>query len=75
MSFEFEIESHIDNFMYMYEYLVKCKNNGMSKEIMMEKLERIRSRCDSENEEDMILDLMDFVGGWCSPHMRIFEEE
>lgn len=72
MSFELEIKNNINDLDYLYKYLVKCKNNGMSKENMMENLERIRSKCDWEKEEDMILDLMDFVSGWCSPHMRIF---
>lgn len=75
MLFEFVIKSNIKDFHYLYEYLIKCKNNGMNKESMLENLEGIRSICDSEEDEDMILDLMDFVGGWCSPHMRIFEEE
>ena len=31
-------------------------------------------RHNRESDEDKILDVMDVIVGWCSPHCRIFEE-
>jgi hypothetical protein len=44
-------------------------------EQVLEKLEALRSRlpADEEAEEDVVLDVMDFVTGWCSPHMRLVD--
>ena len=70
-----EIKEHINDFDYLYEYLVKCKNDGMDKESMLKNLEILRSESGSEADEDMLLDLMDFASGWCSPHMSIYKGE
>ncbi|MBQ7776515.1 MAG: hypothetical protein IJ379_11410 [Lachnospiraceae bacterium] len=55
-----------------YEYLCEFRDRGMDKDSMYENLEKLRMSCDSEAEEDTVLDLMDFVSGWCSPHCSIF---
>ena len=70
-----EIKEHINDFDYLYEYLVKCKNDGMDKESMLKNLEILRSESDSKADEDMLLDLMDLASGWCSPHMSIYKGE
>jgi hypothetical protein len=49
-------------------------DDGTEREKLMGLLEqkRQRLRTDSrEEEEDAIMDVMDFVSGWCSPHMRL----
>jgi hypothetical protein len=28
-----------------------------------------------EADEDMVMDVMDFLMGWCSPHMKLPSEE
>lgn len=28
-----------------------------------------------EDDEDAVMDVMDFLGGWCSPHMRLEERK
>lgn len=39
---------------------------------ILEELEELRSIARREGlDEDVVLDLMDFVTGWCSPHMKI----
>lgn len=39
---------------------------------ILEDLEELRLIARREHlDEDIILDLMDFVTGWCSPHMKI----
>lgn len=57
-------------------YLRKCafyyKALGMSEQEMLDNLELLRKEVDSEEEEDLILVLMDQVGGWCHSDLRIF---
>lgn len=50
------------------EVLVDMKNEGMKKEEMMEYLQKMRACFD----EDMILDLMDYVEGFCYPNLSIY---
>jgi hypothetical protein len=39
---------------------------------ILEELEELRGMVRREGlSEDAVLDLMDFVYGWCSPHMKI----
>lgn len=45
---------------------------SVEKDCMYESLEELRKHCATEEKEDMILELMDFVGGFCSPHCRIY---
>lgn len=45
--------------------------NGMNKDSMYKNLEKLRSISDSE-AEDIILELMDFVVGYCAPNLSIF---
>jgi hypothetical protein len=47
---------------------------GQSEETVLATLERARSqlRVDGrEKDEDAVMDVMDFVVGWCSPRMRL----
>ncbi|MBE5871738.1 MAG: hypothetical protein E7294_10830 [Lachnospiraceae bacterium] len=53
------------------EYLIKCKNEGMKKEDMLKKLEKMRYE-NEEKVEDFLLDLMDFVEGFCNRDLTIF---
>ncbi|BFI43918.1 hypothetical protein YKD1_03370 [Yersinia pseudotuberculosis] len=50
------------------EVLVLFKNKGMSQSCMYECLQKLRCL---ENE-DLILELMDFVEGFCSPSLDIY---
>ena len=59
------------NNLELREVLVEYKNSGMDKNFMLEKLEELRSGCDSDTE-DVILDLMDFVTGYCRPDLKIY---
>ncbi len=46
---------------------------GASREQLMAQLERLRADLrgvDREQDDDLVLEVMDFVSGWCSPHMR-----
>ena len=59
------------------ELAVKYKDLGMDKESMYHVLEvlmlELRENKD-EASEDLIMDLMDRVVGWCNPDSRIFPE-
>lgn len=39
---------------------------------MYDSLEELRRHCATEEMEDMVLEHMDFVVGFCSPHSRIY---
>ena len=57
-------------------YLRKCafhfKDIGMSEQEMLDNLERLRKKVSTEEEEDVILELMDQIGGCCHSDLRIF---
>lgn len=54
------------------EHLIEFKNKGMDKDTMLESLEKIKSISGSKTE-DILLELMDFVSGYCNPDLSIFE--
>lgn len=59
-------EAEIDS---LCRLLQLFKNKGMSRENMLECLETLR---ENHRAEDRILELMDFVTGFCSPHMIVY---
>lgn len=60
-----------DNLSGLYKILLRFRDNGMTKENMYECLEELREACDSLTE-DKVLELMDFVGGFCNPRLDLF---
>lgn len=66
-----EIEKHSDDLMILREFLIRFKDNGMNKESMLKNMEELRSRSGSEETEDVLLELMDFITGWCNPNLDI----
>ncbi len=50
----------------------RYKQLGMSAQEMVDNLELLRKEVDSEEEEDLILVLMDQIGGCCHSDLRIF---
>ncbi len=63
--------SNEDDLSRLYKILVRFRDNGMTKEDMYECLEELRTACDSVTE-DIVLDLMDLVGGFCNPRLDLF---
>lgn len=51
---------------------MKLKDEGMSKDDMLSFLEQLRTNND-EKIEDVLLELMDFVAGYCNPSLVIFK--
>lgn len=44
------------------------------REVILAELEALRGelrRSGREDTEDVVLEVMDFVAGWCSPHVRL----
>jgi len=44
---------------------------GYSKESIIAEFESFRETTMDEDYEEVVLDVMDFLTGWCSPHKRI----
>lgn len=44
---------------------------GHSKESILVEFESFRKKTTDEDYEDVVLDVMDFLTGWCSPHKRL----
>jgi hypothetical protein len=52
--------------------------DGQTREAVLELFERARQQlrhADREAEEDAVMDVMDFLVGWCSPHMKLPPEQ
>lgn len=47
---------------------------GVPRQEVLDQLEALRyelRETGTEGQEDAVLDVMDFVSGWCSPHVRL----
>ena len=60
-----EIEKHPNDLLALHKFLIYFKNHGMDKESMLKNLEKIKNQCDPK-VKDVLIDLMNFVVGWCS---------
>lgn len=66
-----EINNHHNSLSMLRECLINFKNAGMDKDCMINNLEELRNASDSD-KEDVLLELMDFVVGYCNPNLSIF---
>lgn len=49
-------------------------STGLSREAIRDAFEQARAQlrlANREADEDRVMDVMDFLAGWCSPHMKI----
>ncbi|OAD22657.1 hypothetical protein THIOM_001532 [Candidatus Thiomargarita nelsonii] len=54
------------------EQIVKdLLGKGYSKENILAEFEYFRETTTDEDYEDVVLEVMDFITGWCSPHKRL----
>jgi len=56
----------------------QMSREGHDKSAILEIFEQERQRLRSANreaEEDAVMDVMDFLVGWCSPHMHLLANE
>jgi hypothetical protein len=54
--------------------VLRLNSQGMTKGAILERLERTRKKLRTagrEKEEEAVMDVMDFLAGWCSPHMKL----
>jgi len=53
---------------------LRLSSQGYDREALLGKYEEVRQQLrqeDREVDEDAVMDVLDFLTGWCSPHMRI----
>jgi hypothetical protein len=55
--------------------LRKYKDRGIAQADVYSFLERFRLATDDDAMDDRILEVADFVAGFCSPHMKIWDGE
>jgi hypothetical protein len=48
----------------------ELRRKGEQKETILERMQELLGSVSSE-QEDILLEVMDFLVGWCSPHARI----
>ncbi len=71
-----ELEAAIRSKMSLLEIvglLRRYKADGVTRDDVYSFLEELRSRTSDEPTEDRILEVADFVAGFCSPHMKVWE--
>src|SRR3954447_22191090 len=53
---------------------LRLSSQGFERAALVEKFEEAREqlrREDREADEDAVMDVLDFLTGWCSPHMQL----
>jgi hypothetical protein len=53
---------------------LRLSSQGYDRTALVEKFEAVRQQlrlADREADEDAVMDVLDFLTGWCSPHMRL----
>ena len=60
-----EIEKHPNDILVLHKFLISFKNHGMDKDSMLINMKKIKNHCNFK-AKDVLIDLMDFVVGWCS---------
>ena len=66
-----ELKKNHNNLLVLRECLLKYKDIGMNKDDMLANLNKMRYESDNETE-DILLELMDFVEGYCTEDLSIF---
>ncbi len=59
-------------------WLLQLLADGQTREAILELLEHARQQlrqANRETDEDAVMDVMDFLFGWCSPHMKLPPEQ
>lgn len=69
-----ELRVHCKDVLILRGYLVRFQESGMRKDEMREVLEGLRAEWDSTTE-DILVELMGFVDGFCRPDLAVFERE
>ena len=59
-----------DPVMALRQTVIGFRNQGVEKDALIQALEKFRQEL-NEQDEDVVLDVLDFLVGWCSSQMRI----
>ncbi len=59
-----------DALIALRELVIMLRSEGMDKPTIAAELQQLRSQVD-QFQGDIILEVLDFLNGWCSPHMKI----
>jgi hemerythrin len=51
-------------------FVEKLRKEGETKEAILARMQELRSSV-SDEQEDILLEIMDFLVGWCNPHAKI----
>jgi hypothetical protein len=51
--------------------IVKLRSEGIDKQTLISELTKYYAETDIESDQDAAVDVLDFLTGYCSPHMRI----
>lgn len=51
--------------------VIKLRSEGVDKETLISELSQYYKVADNEKNQDTAADVLDFLYGFCSPHMRI----
>lgn len=54
--------------------LRRLKSQGVTRDEVYSFLDRLRSTAPDDAADDRILEVSDFVAGFCSPHMKVWDE-
>jgi hypothetical protein len=52
----------------------RLSSQGLDRAALIEKFEEVRQQLrkeDREADEEAVMDVLDFLTGWCSPHMKM----
>ena len=60
------------DFIQLHGLLSQYKRRGSTAEEVVHALEQLRSSVTSESDEDRVLELLDVVRGFCSPHLKLW---
>lgn len=67
------LQCYSGDILKLRKLLVEYMELGITQTEMLECLSELRNKAD-DRQEDIILDLMDFVTGFCNPTFKIFED-
>jgi len=61
------------SFNELYKVLVQMKNNNIEKQVAYGVLNQLRKLSITNEQEEMLLNLMDVIVGYCSPDLRLWD--
>lgn len=56
----------------------RLRDEGSQPDALLNRFEQVRQmlrEAAREDDEDAVMDVMDFISGWCSPHMKLRADE